>query len=66
MAQWVKNLTAVARVAAEVRVRSPAQCSGLKDPAVSQLHHRSAAAAQIQPLPQELPYAVGAVIKFKK
>ena len=29
MAQGVKNLTAVARVTAEVQVRSPAWCSGL-------------------------------------
>ena len=31
MAQWVKNLTAVARVAVELWVRSPAWCSQLKD-----------------------------------
>ena len=30
MAQWVKNLTAVARVATEVQVRSPAWYSELK------------------------------------
>ena len=28
---WVRNLTAMARGAAEVQVRPPAQCSGLKD-----------------------------------
>ena len=33
VAQWVKNLTAVAQLIAEVRVSSLAQCSGLKDPA---------------------------------
>ena len=32
MAQWVKNLTVAAPVAAEVRVQSPAWHSGLKDP----------------------------------
>ena len=32
MAQWVKDLTAVAQVAAELRVPSPACCNGLKDP----------------------------------
>ena len=37
MVQWVKNLTAVARVAAEVGARSPAQCSGLSDPALLQM-----------------------------
>ena len=31
MAQWVKNLTAVAQVTVEVWIRSPAQCSRLKD-----------------------------------
>ena len=31
MAQWVKNLTAVARVAVETQVQSPAQCNVLKD-----------------------------------
>ena len=33
MVQWVKNLTAVARVTAEVQVQPSAWCSGLKDPA---------------------------------
>ena len=37
MVQWVKTPTAVARVAAESRVQSPARCSGLKDPALLQL-----------------------------
>ena len=32
VAQWVKNLIAVAQVAVKVQVRSLAQCSGLKDP----------------------------------
>ena len=31
VAQWVKNPTTVAQVAAEVRVQFPAQNSGLKD-----------------------------------
>ena len=34
MAQWVKNQTAAAQAAAEVRVQSPTQHSGLKDPAL--------------------------------
>ena len=36
MAQWVKNPTAAAQVAAEAQVQSPAQGSGLKDPALLQ------------------------------
>ena len=60
--QWVKNLTAVARVAVEVQVQSPAQGSGLKNPAMVQ----GAAAAWIQFLAQELLYAVGPAIKEKK
>ena len=35
--QWVKNSTAAARVAAEMQVQVPAQCSGLKDQALPQL-----------------------------
>ena len=41
MVQWVKNLTAVARVAAEVQVPSPAWCSGLKNLVLPQLCCRS-------------------------
>ena len=37
MAPWVKDLTAVARVAVEAWIRSPTQHSGLKDPALPQL-----------------------------
>ena len=37
VAQWVKNPTAAAQVAAEVRVRSPARSSRLKDLALLQL-----------------------------
>jgi len=35
--QWVKNLTAAARVAVVAQVQSPAWLSGLKDPALWQL-----------------------------
>ena len=42
VAQWVKNLTTMTWVAAEVRVRFPAQRSGLKDPALRSSHHGSA------------------------
>ena len=41
MVQWIKNLTAVAQVAVEVQVPSPALLSGLKDMALPQLWHRS-------------------------
>ena len=41
MAQWVKNLTAVAQVAGEAQVGSPAGCSGLKEPLVLQPWRRS-------------------------
>ena len=41
MVQLVRNLTAVAQVAAEAPVQSLAQHSGLKDPALPQLWHRS-------------------------
>ena len=41
MAQWVKNLTAIAQVAGVVQVRSLAQCSGLEDPALLQLQCKS-------------------------
>ena len=41
MAQWIKNPTAAARVAAVARVPSLAQQSGLKDPVLPLLQHRS-------------------------
>ena len=59
MAQWVKNLTAAAPVAAEAQIPSPAWVSGLKDSVLPQLWHG------IQFLAQELPYAMGVAIKNK-
>ena len=41
VAQCMKNLTAVAWVAVEVWVLSPARHSGLKDPGLLQLQHES-------------------------
>ena len=41
MAQWVKNQTAAARVTAEAWDQSLAWHSGLKDPALLHLWHRS-------------------------
>ena len=58
MAQWVKNPTAMARVAAEV--------SGLIPRAVGIALAQVTTAAQIQSLAWELPYDVGAAIKRKK
>ena len=60
MAQWVKNLPAVAQASAEAQVRSLAQFSGLKDPA------QVAAATRIQSLAQELLYARSTAIKKEK
>ena len=37
VAQWVKNLTAAAQIAAEVQVQSQGWCSGLKDPSLLKL-----------------------------
>ena len=37
MAQWVKNLSAVAQIRAEAQVRSLAQHGGLKDPSLLSL-----------------------------
>ena len=37
MVQWVKNLTAVAQISAEVQVASSAQHGGLIEPALLQL-----------------------------
>ena len=60
MAQWGKNLTVMVQVTVEEWVRSPAWCNGLKGSSIA------TAMAQIQSLAQELPYATGADIKFKK
>ena len=58
MAQWVKNPTAVTQVAAEVQVGFLVQRSGVKGSSVV------GAAAWIQSLAQELPYALGVAIKI--
>ena len=52
MAQWVKNLTAVAWVTVEVQVQSPAHCSGLKDLALPQLWHRWQLQLKFNPGPE--------------
>ena len=40
VAQWVKNLIAAAGAMRGMQVQSPAQHSGLEDPALPQLQHR--------------------------
>ena len=59
MAQWVKNLTVVAQVAVEVWVQSP-PVQWVKGSSMA------TAAAWIQSLTWELPYAMGVAIKRKK
>ena len=61
----MKNPSAAAWVVEEVQVQSPAQHSGLKGSSVALAAVEVAAMAQIQSLARELPYATGAVIKFK-
>ena len=51
MVQRVKNPTAVARLAVEVWVQSPAWCRELKDPALLQLWHRSQLRLRFSPWP---------------
>ena len=63
--QWVKNPTAVAQITVEVQVQSLAQHSGLS------IQHCfscdvGCSFAQIQPLAQELPYAMGVAKKKKE
>ena len=52
VAQWVKNLTAVALVAGEAQVWSSAWLSGLKDPALPQLWLRSQLQLRFNPRPR--------------
>ena len=66
MVQWVKIPTAVAWVTAKVCVLSPAQCTGLKDPALPQLWCRSQLRLRFSPWPGGLPFAVGVAIELKK
>ena len=63
--QWVKNPTAVAWVAVDAQVQSPAQQSGLEDLVLLKpvVYAAAASAAWIQSLARELPYASGTAIK---
>ena len=60
VAQWVKNPTAAVQVTVKVRILSPVQHSGLKDPTLLQLW------PGFNPWSGELPYATRAAIKLKK
>ena len=59
VSQWIKNLTSIH----EDVVQSLGSLSGLKSLVLQRLWCRLAAAAPIQPLVQELPYAMGATLK---
>ena len=61
MAQWVKNPTAVALVAAEAWIQSLAWCKGLKDLMLQQLWHSVQLQLRFSPWAHELPYATDAV-----
>ena len=61
VAQWVKNPTAMAWIAAEAWVPSLAQYSGLKATAA-----RRSQLWLIQSLVQKLPYAMHSAIKLKQ
>ena len=64
--QWVKNPTAAVQVAAEARVQSPAQHSGLKDLALPHLQRRWKLGLRSHPCPfRERPYVTGMVMKVK-
>ena len=54
--QWVKNPTAVARVAGAVEVWSPAPHSGLKDPPLPQLWSRLQLCLRADPWPRNSIY----------
>ena len=58
LAHWVKNLGMAASCGVGHRCGS--------DPVLPWLWHRAAAAASIQPLAWELPYAAGVALKRKK
>ena len=52
MAQWVRNPTAVAQAAVEMRVPSPTPHDGLKEPVLPQLWHRSQLWLRFTPWPR--------------
>ena len=66
MAQWVKNPTTAARVAAEGQGQSLAPHSGLKDPALLRLQHRSNLWLGFNPWPRNTKYGVPVVAQWVK
>ena len=65
VAQWVKNLTAAARVSVEVRVPSPDPAQWVKGCSFATALGQMVTVAPIQSLAQELLYTAGASIKRK-
>ena len=65
MAQWVKNLTAAARVSVEVWVPSPNPAQWAEGPGFATAVGQVAAVAPVQSLAQELPCSAGASVKRK-
>lgn len=71
--QWANNLTAATGIVAKVQVQSLAWFSGLRICCCTTRYgigymwlRASVAVAQIQPLTQELPHALGVPLKKKK
>ena len=66
MTHWVKDPTAVAQMAVEARVQSWAWHSGLKDPELPQLWHRSQPWLRFNPRPGNFHMLQGQVQPLKK
>ena len=66
MAPWVKILTTVVQAIASVQVRSLAWHSGLKDPALPQLWHKSQLQLRFNPWPGNFHLLQVWLLKKKK
>ena len=66
VAQWVKNLTAVAWVAAEAAGSIPGPAQWVKRSGIDVAVAQATAEARAQSLARELPYASGMAIKTNK